>query len=130
MFTHIVVDAENVSDERTVEAIEASDTVLLIFNLSLPGIKHTQRHLRFFEKIGVSSDRIKLLVNRYVKKGDILIPDAEKVLKHPVFWNLPNDYEAAMTALNKGVSIRDYKPKSPLGKSMYELAQTLLNPKN
>jgi pilus assembly protein CpaE len=59
MFKYIIIDAETIS-ERTTTALEMSDRIFLIFYLSLPGIRNMQRHLRFFDRIGLGRDRVKL----------------------------------------------------------------------
>jgi pilus assembly protein CpaE len=126
MFSHIVVDTENILDERTMASVEMSDFILLVFVMSLPGIKHIQRHLRYFEKMGFGRDKVKLVVNRYIKKGDIKLDDAEKVLNYPIFRSIPNDYDSAMAALNKGISISKYKPRSYVSTSIEEMAKDII----
>lgn len=125
MFKYIVIDAESIS-ERTTTALEMSDKILLIFNMSLPGIRNMQRHLRYFDKMGYAKHRVKLVANRYLKKGEITIEDAEKALNYPIFWTIPNDYDTAMGCLNKGVPIRVGAPRSLLNASIKELADTLV----
>ncbi|MBI5598331.1 MAG: AAA family ATPase [Deltaproteobacteria bacterium] len=126
MFGSIVIDAGSVLNERSMAAIEMADVIVMVFVMSLPCIRHIQRHLRYFEDMGLGKDRIRLVVNRYIKKGDIGISDAEKVLNHPVFWSIPNDYDSAMAALNKGVPIGMYRPRSPLSLSIEDLAKEIV----
>lgn len=126
MFSHIIVDTESVIDERTMAAIEMSDTVIMVFVMSLPGIKHLQRHLRYFEKVGIPRDRMKLVVNRYIKKGDIKIEDAAKVLNYPITWSIPNDYDSAMSSINKGIPLSIHKPRSYVTSSIEEMSKTLI----
>ncbi len=126
MYKYIIIDAETIS-ERTTMAIEMSDMVLLVFFLSLPSIKNMQRHLRYFERIGLGRDRVKLIANRYLKKGDITIQDAEKALNYPIFFTLPNDYDTAMACLNKGVPISEGAPRSQLNASLKELAKAIIS---
>lgn len=124
MFKYIIIDAETIS-ERTTTAIEMSDMVLPVFYMSLPGIKNMQRHLRFFDRMGLGRDRVKLIANRYLKKSDIKIEDAERALNYPIFWNIPNDYDAAMSCLNRGVPISVGAPRSQLNLSIKELAKVI-----
>lgn len=126
MFSHIVIDTENVLDERTMAAIEMSDVILLVFVMSLPGIKHVQRHLRYFENTGIARDKIRLVVNRYLKKGTITIDEAEKVLNHQIFWSIPNDYDSAMSALNKGVPVSTFKPRAYMSSAIEEMSKSII----
>jgi pilus assembly protein CpaE len=126
MFSHIIIDTESIIDERTMAAIEMSDTIIMVFIMSLPGIKHLQRHLHYFEKVGIPRDKIKLVVNRYIKKGDIKIEDAAKVLNYPITWSIPNDYDSAMSSINKGIPLSIYKPRSYVTSSIEEMSKALL----
>lgn len=128
MFSYIVIDTESVLDERTTTTLEMSDMILLTFIMSLPGLKNIQKYLDYLSKMGYK-DRVRLLVNRYVKKGDIKIEDAVKVLKFPVFWTIPNDYDDAMECLNKGVPASMGAPRSQLNLSVKDLAQTIVSRK-
>jgi pilus assembly protein CpaE len=128
MFKYIIIDAETIS-ERTTTALEMSDRIFLIFYLSLPGIRNMQRHLRFFDRIGLGRDRVKLIANRYLKRSDISIEDTEKALSYPIFSTLPNDYDTAMSCLNKGVPISLGAPKSQLNASIRELAKSIITSK-
>jgi pilus assembly protein CpaE len=126
MFKYIIIDAETIS-ERTTTAIEMADMILLVFFMSLPSIKNMQRHLRYFDNIGLGRDRVKLIANRYLKKSDITIQDTEKTLNYPIFFTLPNDYDTTMTCLNKGVPISEGAPRSQLNASLKELSKTIIS---
>jgi pilus assembly protein CpaE len=106
-------------------AIEISDMIVMVFVMSLPSITNIQKYLKFFDKRGLGRDKIKLVANRYLKKGDIRIEDAEKALNHPIYWNIPNEYDAAMTCLNRGVPLSIGAPKSDLNHNIKELAKSI-----
>jgi pilus assembly protein CpaE len=125
MYKYIIIDAETIS-ERTMSAIEMSDMILLVFFMSLPSIKNMQRHLRYFDRIGLGKEKVKLIANRYLKKSDITIEDTEKALNYPIFFTLPNDYDTTMTCLNKGVPINEGAPRSQLNISMKDLAKSII----
>lgn len=128
MFKYIIVDAETIS-ERTTTAIEMSDMIFLVFFMSLPGIRNMQRYLKFLDRMGLGRDKVKLVANRYLKKGDIKIEDAEKALNYPIFWSIPNDYDTAMACLNKGVPVSAGAPRSQLSLSIKELAKAVITSK-
>ena len=126
MYKYIVIDAETIS-ERTMTAIEMSDTILLVFCMSLPSIRNMQRLLKYFDRIGLGRNRVKLVANRYLKKGDITIQDTEKALNYPISFTLPNDYDTSMTCLNKGVPISEGAPRSQLNVSLKELSKAIIS---
>lgn len=128
MFSYIVIDTESVLDERTISVVEMSDAVLLTFVLSLPGIRTIQKYLDYFDK-SEAKHKVKLIVNRYVKRGEIQIGDAEKVLNKRIFRTIPNEYNDAMTSLNKGMPLSMCIPKSPINLSIKDIAKTLIGEK-
>jgi pilus assembly protein CpaE len=129
MFDYIIIDTEAALDDRTMTALEISDMVLLPFVLSLPSIKHTKRYLSYFEEAGFGRERLKLVVNRQIKKGDIKAEDAEKFLRYPIFWSIPNDYEAVVSCINKGVPVSVGAPRSHVSDSIKGLAEAVVSAK-
>jgi len=125
MYDYIIIDTETLLD-RIMTAIEISDMILLVFVMSLPSLTNIQRYLKFFDKQGLGRDRIKLIANRYLKKGDIKKEDAEKALNHPIYWSIPNEYDTAMTCLNRGVPFSTGAPKSELNQTIKELARAII----
>ena len=124
MYNYIIIDTETLLD-RIMTAIEISDMIVIVFVMSLPSITNIQKYLKFFDKKGIGRDKIKLVVNRYLKKGDIRIEDAEKALCHSIYWNIPNEYDTAMTCLNRGVPLSIGAPKSDLNHNIKELAKSI-----
>ncbi len=121
MFDYVVIDTQTVLDKRTMTAVEMSDLLLLPFVLSLPGIKNVRRHLTYFER-SVSRNKVKLIVNRYHKKGDIDLEEAARVLNRDIFSIIPNSYDIAIRCLNKGVPFSSYEPDSELNRAIRGLA--------
>lgn len=124
MYDYIIIDTETLLD-RTTTAIEMSDMILLVFVMSLPSITNIQRYLKFFENKGFGMDRIRLVANRYLKKGDIKVEDAEKALNRPIYWSIPNEYDTAVSCLNRGVPLNVGASKSELNQNIKELAKTI-----
>jgi pilus assembly protein CpaE len=65
-------------------------------------------------------------VNRFVDSKPLTLDVVEKTLGIKAFWTLPNDYPAAVSAVNQGVPIHDVNPRSKLAKSYHGLAEALL----
>ncbi len=124
-YRHVIVDTEANLTQTTMTAIDMSDMILLIFIMSLPGIKNTQRYMQYLTKGDVRGEKIKLVVNRSLKKFEIPLEKAEEILSRPVFWQVPNDFSAAMSCLNKGSLLDHHEPSSALNHSLEELARAL-----
>jgi pilus assembly protein CpaE len=127
MFRYVILDTEPAYNERTRTAIEMSHLLYMVFIMSLPGIRNMQRYLNYLDNTGKVKEKIRLVVNRRLKKDEIKPEDAEKVLERPLFWSVPNDYDTVMACLNKGVTVSKFDPKSKLNISIRDLASTTIN---
>ena len=51
----------------------------------------------------------------------------KKLLGHPVFWKIPNNYFTVMSAINKGFPISSMDPDSNISENFLEFAVLLSN---
>lgn len=123
MFDYVIIDCGQSTDETALKTIQMSDEVLLISVLSLPCLANTNKLLRSFIDLGyVRKERIKVVMNRYLKKSEITLQDAKKGIGHDMFWIIPNDYGTTMSAINNGKPLSNIAPRSKIVKSYKEMA--------
>jgi pilus assembly protein CpaE len=104
----------------------ASD-VLLVSTLSLPCLSTANKLLQSFTNLGYAGrDKMKVLVNRYLKKGEITLQEAAKGISQDFFWVIPNDYTSTMSAINQGQPLQRIHPKAAVTRSIGEMAQALV----
>lgn len=128
MFDFIIIDAGQSTNESSLKVLQLSDTVLLVSVLSLPCLANTNKLIKSLTDLGyVSSERIKVLLNRYTRKGEIPIKDAEAGIGKELFFTIPNEYHATMAAINNGKSLLEIAPKSEITKSFMDLAAVFSN---
>jgi pilus assembly protein CpaE len=60
---YVLIDAPASFTERTLTALDTSDLVCLVTSASLPSLRATRMCLDLFEKLGVSDERIRLILN-------------------------------------------------------------------
>ena len=126
MFDYVVIDCGQSTDETALKTLQMSDEVLLISVLSLPCLANTNKLLRSFVDFGyVHKKRIKIVLNRYMKKSEITLKDAKKGIGHDLFWLIPNDYGTTMSAINNGKPLSKIAPKSKIVKSFKEMTKSL-----
>lgn len=122
-FSYIIIDAEASFDGKNIAALDNSDMVLLVTVANLPALRNTQRCLELFERLGYDKDKVKIVVNRYMENDEIKEQDVEKVLSKPIFWKIPNNYFAIMSAINKGVPVSILNSSTNVAISYKNLAQ-------
>jgi pilus assembly protein CpaE len=126
MFDYVIIDGGQSTDDASLRILELSDTLLLITILSLPCLANANKLIKSFIDLGyLNSDRIKVILNRYMKKSEISPRDAESGINKKLFWIIPNDYRTTMSAINKGRPLAKIAPKAQITQAFGELAGAL-----
>jgi pilus assembly protein CpaE len=130
LFDYIVVDTPHAYDERTMTALELSDTILLVSLLNLPSLRNTQRCLDLFDRVGLRDDRVRLVLNRFMESDDISVAQVEQTLGQPIFSRIPNDYPAVISSINRGRLLREVAPDAEVTAAFGELSDGIVGKKS
>ena len=126
-FDFIIVDGGQSLDGPGLKAIEMADRVFLITLLSLPCLHNTNNLLKSLSNVGVTQkDTVRLVVNRYLKKSDITLKEAEESVQNKIFWCIPNDYKTTMSAINRGKPVYEVSARADITKELEGLADTII----
>lgn len=125
MFSYVIIDTGGHLDNRNLAIFGDSDKIFLVFVASFPSIKNTKRYLLALDKKGFKKDRVKLLINRYLPKGEIKIENAEKALNYNILSAISNDYKSVVGSINKGKPLINIYPNSPVSEEISELADKI-----
>ena len=126
-FDYVIIDGGQALDPPSLKVIEMSDQVFLITLLSLPCLNNTNKLTKSLNNLEVTArDRVKIIINRFLKKSDISIQEAEESIGKNIFWQIPNDYKTTMSAINKGKTLYDISPKASITRSLMDLSDSLL----
>ena len=127
LFDYVIVDVGQPVDDSVLKAVQMSDKLVLVSIQSLPCLSNTNRLLQSYQESDlIGSERIHVLLNRYVKKSDISLSGVKKGIGKPLSWILPNDYLSTMSAINHGRPLVEIVPKSAISKSYKGLARKLM----
>jgi pilus assembly protein CpaE len=121
-YDYVVLDGLRGFDERSIAALDASHRVLMVMAQNVPALKNAQRCLEVFRRLGYGDDKIKAIVNRYLKADPIDLESMVDSLGVSITGVLSNDYATAMAAINKGALLRDTAPRSRLTQDLQRLA--------
>jgi pilus assembly protein CpaE len=123
MFDYVVVDSLMSIDPVYATAINAATMNLIVMQLNVPAAKNAERFVGTLRRSGIEASKIKIVVNRYVKKGwDIDPIEVEKSLGLKLAWMVPNDFKNAIAAINYGEPVVLRTPKCEMSQSLAELA--------
>jgi pilus assembly protein CpaE len=126
-YDFIIIDVGRALDSVSIKALDQSDVIFPVMQLTLPFIRDAKRLMDVFHSLEYSRDKIKLLVNRYEKTSEIRLEDVEQTLNTKVFKTLPNSFKAVAASVNQGVPINKLAHGNPVSKSLLELAHALAN---
>lgn len=126
MFDYVVVDNGQAFDSVAQAVIRMSDMLLLVTLLSLPCLINTRKMQNTLKQFGyLSEERIKVVVNRFLKSSEISLKDGEMSIDKKFIGTIPNDYDTTMRAINMGKPIRMMAEGSEIAKKIEELTFTL-----
>jgi pilus assembly protein CpaE len=124
MFDQVVIDVGQSTNETALKVFEIADALLMVTTPSLPCLANTNKLITSLKNLGYFDEqRLKVILNRYIKKGDISLKDAENGIGQDVFWTIPNDFHTSMTAINNGKPMLGIAPKAKITKSFLDLAR-------
>jgi pilus assembly protein CpaE len=126
VFDYVVIDSLMSIDPIYANVIAASDITLVVMQLNVPSAKNAERFVGALRRMGVEASKIRLVVNRYVKKGADIEPDeVERALGLKISWMIPNDFKNAIAAINFGEPVVLRAPRSEISTSLIGLANSL-----
>ena len=124
-FSYIIIDVSPNFDKKTIAALDNSDMILLVTMVNLPAIRNCQRCLDIFDRLGYDANKAQIVLNRFMENDEIKVDDVERVLNRDVYWKIPNNYFAIMSAINKGIPVSVMNPESNIAQSYQGLAVKL-----
>lgn len=124
-FDVVIVDTPHQFDEKTLTALEMSDTVLLVTLLNLPSLKNTQRSIELFARLGFLDERVKLVLSRYLPNEEISRESIEGIMNLPIFHTVPNDYPTVLSSINRGKLLSEIAPDKEITLSFRRMAEML-----
>ena len=122
VFPYIVIDMSSSIDSISLKILDSSDWIMFTTIVNIPAIRNAQRCLNLFRSRKYPSNKVKIVINRYMENDEIKMEDIENTLGESVYWKIPNNYFTIMEAINKGVSISEVNAESNIGNSFRDFA--------
>lgn len=126
-FDFIVIDSGQSFDEISLKVLELTDEMLVNATLSLPCLINVKRLLDTFKRFGYpEEDCVRVIVNRYDNNSVLSLKEAEKGIDKRIFWQIPNDYQTTISAINQGKTLADIAAKAEITQNIRELASKFI----
>ena len=124
-YSSIFVDLSGMMEKYSIEILHEAKLVYLVCTTELPSLHLCREKLAFLRSQDLG-ERVRILLNRSQKRGQISLEEMEKLFGMPVHMTFPNDYAGVHAALTAGKHV---DLSSPLGSRYRELAQSMLGKK-
>jgi pilus assembly protein CpaE len=125
-FDYVVVDTSAHLGEVTLEALERADRIVVIVDLSLPAVKEAKLALRVFQRLGITADRIKVVLNRADSNTGITSAQVESSLEIKIAARLPTDMKTVLKSVQRAEPFVSLLPNAEISQRVRELASSLV----
>jgi pilus assembly protein CpaE len=126
MYDHVVLDSVMSIDPLYAAALQAADVNVIVMQLNVPSCRNAERFVGAMRRMGIESSKIRVVMNRYVRKGcDIEPEEVERALGLKISWLVPNDFKNAIAAINFGEPVVLRAPRSEIAVSLTGLADSM-----
>ncbi|HEY1686655.1 MAG TPA: AAA family ATPase [Tepidisphaeraceae bacterium] len=124
-FEYVVIDSLMSISPIYASLLNAADFNVIVLQLNVPSVRNTERFVTALRRMGIAPEKIRVVVNRYVKKGwDIEPAEVERALGIKLQWLIPNDFKNAIGAINYGEPVVMRAPKSEMTLGLNKLADS------
>jgi pilus assembly protein CpaE len=104
-YEYVLIDMPNNYYDYVVATLDQADAMFLVCTADLPSLKNVQRSFTIFEKLGLSRNRVHIVLNRHDKTGQGIDRGTIERIAGKVFCSIPNDYAAVIRSINSGVPL-------------------------
>ncbi|HTR85377.1 MAG TPA: cellulose synthase operon protein YhjQ/BcsQ [Reyranella sp.] len=128
-FRWIVADVPRGDPVIQRQVIESSTDVLLITDLSLPGVRDAMRLQQMVHEVAPGA-RLHLATSGVIdaRRSAVKVADVERTLKRKVDCQIPADVPAALASVNFGKPLSEAAPNSGIVKALRPLVAALDEP--
>lgn len=126
-WTHTVFELPHVWTAWTRAVLACSDAVLLVTQMTVPGIHHAARQMDTLRQEGLGHLPLVLAINRY-EKGlfkDSVVKQAEQALGVTLEHFIPSDFKSVSQAIDTGAPLNETRQGRKTLKRLEELAESL-----
>jgi pilus assembly protein CpaE len=125
MFDYVVIDVGRTISAVTLRALDACQRIYVVLQLTLPFIRDGRRLLDVFRSLDYPASKVRWIVNRHEKGGEISLDDLKRTLNVQELTTLPNQYAVVASSVNQGIPVNRLAPNNPITKALRDLAETI-----
>jgi pilus assembly protein CpaE len=124
-FLYTVADVDRSLADEQVETLIQSESIVIVMRLDYTAVRNTRRVLEHLRELGLASDRLCPIVNRYGERKQLSVAQAEDALQLKIRHLIPDDPAHVNTAINAGSPIVIQQPSAKVSRKLTELAASV-----
>jgi pilus assembly protein CpaE len=101
-YEFVLVDCPPGLSEQNSAVFDHADQLYLVATPEIPSLRNVARHIDYFGRFDYPLNKIRVIINRHLKKGTISDSEIEKAIRKNVYWKVPNQYNEVMKTINTG----------------------------
>ncbi len=121
----ILVDTSHDFSDMTIQMLSMSTSILLVMAPEMASLRTALSALEIYDRLGISMERVKIVLNNNSSSPAIKKEQLEKVLKHPIDFVLPYEAGEVNRALNFGQPFILNNPDLPICLNLEKMAYIL-----
>lgn len=118
----VVVDTSHDFSDMTIQMLSMSSIILLVMAPEMASLRTAISALEIYDRLGISLDKVKIVLNNNSSSPAIKQAQLEKVLKHPIDFVLPYEAGEVNRALNFGQPFILTNPDLPICLNLEKMA--------
>jgi pilus assembly protein CpaE len=122
MFRFSVVDLEDCYHEEQLVVLRQADYILLVLRLDFTSLRSAKRILANLGQAGISTVRVRLVINRYGQAKELPLSEAEEALGQKISFLVPDDPKNINAANNAGEPVVLRTPSAKVVQSIVQIA--------
>lgn len=124
-FEYIIIDCGCALTDPVITALESSDDIFVVNDVNILSLKRAKLCQNVLQQIN-QQDKVKLVINKNVKKNNVKISDFENLLGMEAYAVISSDLKTVNNSLNSGQSLITFKPRSVIAKDIVNFANKLI----
>lgn len=126
-YHYVIVDTSSQVTEPVIASLENSDLIVLLLTLELPTIKDGKLMLELIDDLGLSRDKVQVIMNRDIPNSEIELQEVEEALEQDVLGGLPSEGGVVMPSVNEGRPVILSHPESQFTQELTSLTRKMIS---
>ncbi|MBA2555942.1 MAG: AAA family ATPase, partial [Chloroflexi bacterium] len=125
LYDYVVIDVDKRLDDTTLDVIGLADVLFVVMTADLSCLKNVRLVLETMKQLGVSQEKVQLVLNRSNAFTGINVKAAEGALRRRIDYQVVNDYRTAISALNSGAPFNAGRSDSALARAVLDFVRAV-----